>query len=210
VSTLKWANNIENIDEIKPGQVLKIPPTDGVLYTVKSGDTLLAIVNKFSGDLQETLKVNKLDDPSKIFEGQKILIAGGRVSAPSTSPSPAPSYTSPQPAPSYRYVPRGEYPNSFPYGWCTWYVASRRYIPWSGNARSWYYNAQAMGYAVGPEPRPGAIAVLNESWWGHVAIVEANFGSSFLISEMNGTAGWGRISRRVITVNDWRIIGFIY
>ncbi len=39
IDTLKWANNISNVNQIKPGQVLKIPPTDGVLYTVRRGDT---------------------------------------------------------------------------------------------------------------------------------------------------------------------------
>ena len=52
--------------------------------------------------------------------------------------------------------------------------------------------------------------MMRESWWGHVAIVEAVYGSSFLISEMNGVAGWGRVGRRVIPNNYSAIIGFIY
>ncbi len=213
VETIKWANNLSNINQIKPGQVLKIPPTDGVLYTVKRGDTLLAIVQKYKGDLQKTLEVNGLKDPSKIYEGQKILIAGGKISISRSRTSIASRSrrsTSSSSTRKAKYVPRGRYPNRFPFGWCTWYVASRRYIPWSGHARTWYWKAKAYGYAVGSVPRPGAIVVMRESWWGHVAIVEAVYGSSFLISEMNGVAGWGRVGRRVIPNNYSAIIGFIY
>ena len=213
IDTLKWANNISNVDQIKPGQVLKIPPTDGVLYTVRRGDTLLAIVQKYKGDLQKTLAVNGLEDASKIYEGQKILIAGGKITVSrsyTASNSRSTTSTSRSSNTTARYVPRGSYPNRFPYGWCTWYVASRRYIPWSGHARTWYWQAKSYGYAVGSTPRPGAIVVMRESWWGHVAIVEAVYGSSFLISEMNGVAGWGRVGRRVIPNNYSAIIGFIY
>lgn len=209
VESLKWANNISNVDQIKPGQVLKIPPTDGVLYTVKRGDTLLAVVQKYGGDLQKTLEVNGLKDASKIYEGQKILVAGGKITV-SRSSTASSSSRSRNTTTTAKYVPRGSYPNRFPFGWCTWYVASRRYIPWSGHARTWYWRAKSYGYAVGSTPRPGAIVVMRESWWGHVAIVEAVYGSSFLISEMNGVAGWGRVGRRVIPNNYSAIIGFIY
>jgi len=88
----------------------------------------------------------------------------------------------------------------FPYGYCTWYVASKRYVPWSGNANQWLWNARAMGYATGRTPQVGAIMVTNESWWGHVAYVEAVHGNSVTISEMN-YAGWGRVNYR--TLSAW-------
>lgn len=209
VETLKWANNIEDVNTILPGQVLKIPPCDGVLVTVKEGHTLLGLVNEYGGDFNETLKVNGITDASKIYPGQKIIIAGGKISETYSTPSYIAIKPSPPPS-SPQALIGGGFPNNFPYGWCTWYVASRRYVPWSGNAGDWYFNAQAMGYAVGSVPQPGAIVVLRESWWGHVAIVEAVYGNSFLISEMNGIAGWGRVSTRILSVNDGRIVGFIY
>jgi len=149
IDTLKWANNISNVNQIKPGQKIKIPPCDGVLYTVKRGDTLASIVKRYQGDLQRTLQVNGLKDPSKIYVGQKILIAGGKITTRYVA-SPRPSTSrSKRTSTRGRYVPRGKFPNRFPFGWCTWYVASRRYIPWSGHARTWYYKAKAYGYAVG-------------------------------------------------------------
>src|SRR5262249_4670222 len=43
-------------------------------------------------------------------------------------------------------VPRppgsGPYPNHFTFGYCTFYVATRRYVPWFGNAIDWWANAR--------------------------------------------------------------------
>src|SRR5437763_15116551 len=44
----------------------------------------------------------------------------------------------------------------FPYGYCTWWVAHKRYIPWSSNAWQWWYAAQQFGFAEGQVPMVGA------------------------------------------------------
>ena len=99
----------------------------------------------------------------------------------------------------------------FPWGWCTWYVSSKRYVPWMGNAREWFSNARAMGYAVGPDPRAGAIMVTRESWWGHVAFVESvdPDGRGFTVTEMN-YRGFGVVSSRHFTSTPSVAVGFIY
>ena len=68
----------------------------------------------------------------------------------------------------------GSTANTYSYGYCTYFVASRRSVPsmW-GNASAWYYNAQASGYAVGSTPQVGAIAWTAAGYYGHVAYVEA-------------------------------------
>src|SRR5262249_22244529 len=38
------------------------------------------------------------------------------------------------------------YPNHFSFGYCTYYVATRRYVPWFGNAIDWWPNARSYGY----------------------------------------------------------------
>lgn len=100
--------------------------------------------------------------------------------------------------------------NSFPWGYCTWYAAARRPdVSWRGNASEWLYNAQAQGRATGRIPAVGAILVTNESWWGHVAIVEAVNGDQVTISEMN-YQGFGVISSRTISNSNPVIKGYIY
>lgn len=114
--------------------------------------------------------------------------------------------------------------DNFAYGQCTWYVASRRCIPWGGNANQWYYNAAAMGFKEGHTPAPGAVVVFwpggdGASSIGHVAYVEAvgpagNVPAGyFLQSEMNfygNGGGWARVSYRTLPDNSPGIQGFIY
>jgi peptidoglycan hydrolase CwlO-like protein len=108
--------------------------------------------------------------------------------------------------------------NHFAYGQCTWYVASRRCIPWFGNAWEWWHNAAALGYPEGREPAVGAIAVWGRhghgaSSVGHVALVEAVGPTDgvpaghFKVSEMNHD-GWNRVDYRV--VDNGAVLGFIY
>jgi len=54
----------------------------------------------------------------------------------------------------------------FQWGQCTWYVATRRCIPWVGNADQWFGAAAAYGYAEGHQPEVGAVVVF---WPGAMA-----------------------------------------
>lgn len=99
--------------------------------------------------------------------------------------------------------------NRFPKGYCTYWVASKREIPWRGNAGDWLLNAQRTGYETGQEPKEGAIVVTAESRIGHVAYVEKVEDGEITISEMN-YMGWNRVSTRTIPVSYKRIKGYIY
>ena len=104
----------------------------------------------------------------------------------------------------------GPWPNHFSYGYCTWYVATRRFVPWFGNAIEWWPNARAYGFPEGQSPQVGAIMVTRESWFGHVAYVEAvNGDGSWTVSEMN-FAGWAVVDRRTIRPGQVPLVGFIY
>lgn len=101
--------------------------------------------------------------------------------------------------------------NSYAYGFCTWYAASRRPdIPGNwGNAGTWLYSAQNAGRETNSEPRIGAIIVTYESWYGHVGYVENIEGDKVTISEMN-FSGWGIVNYRSIDRNNPIIQGYIY
>ena len=118
------------------------------------------------------------------------------------------------------HVGSGSCGNHFAYGFCTYYVATRRCVPWLGNASSWYIAAAQMGYKEGKEPVAGAIVVFwpgvdGVSPEGHVAYVEAVGpaegipAGAFKLSEMN-FAGWNRVDYRVISDTSGDIEGFIY
>lgn len=99
---------------------------------------------------------------------------------------------------------------SFPFGYCTYYAAQRRFVPWSGNAITWLSGARSFNYATGAIPQPGAIIVTNEGGrTGHVGYVESINGDQITISEMN-YRGFGIISSRTISAAYGRILGYIY
>ncbi|MBJ7612584.1 MAG: hypothetical protein DLM67_07710 [Candidatus Nephthysia bennettiae] len=122
-------------------------------------------------------------------------------------PPPPPAQGGPPP-PGAIIDPPGS--NHFAYGYCTWYVANRRNVPWFGDAKLWWPNAPPYGYAEGQTPVVGAIMVTRESGWGHVAYVESVSGDgSWTVSEMN-FVGWNVVSRRTLRPGQAPVVGFIY
>ena len=103
--------------------------------------------------------------------------------------------------------------DDYPWGQCTWYVASLRNVYWSGNAWEWAYTARAAGRPEGMTPRVGSMVVFGPgngySQFGHVAYVVAVQGSgSFTIDEAN-MLGLGVVDQRHIG-SLYDVEAFIY
>ncbi|HEX4633643.1 MAG TPA: LysM peptidoglycan-binding domain-containing protein [Gemmatimonadales bacterium] len=209
VDTVRWANNMSDVDTLSLGQQLLIPPVNGVLLTTKDGDTISALAAKYGVPAGTIIDFNLIHDPNNLKPGTQLMIADGTgAPAPQKAPPPpAPSSGGSSPFGVTRFA--GGSGGHFPWGYCTWYVSTRRYIPWMGDAHSWYANAQAYGFAVGHTPAVGAIMVTWESWWGHVAYVESVSGSCWTVSEMN-YAGFGIVDYRHICPGQVPLIGFVY
>jgi surface antigen len=157
-------------------------------------------------------------------DGVKVVVVGADAPLPSPTPAvtpvPTPAPTpaaTPVPAPVAAPVTRAAVPpvqlatvhygNSYSYGYCTYYVATRRNVPpfW-GNANAWYSHAVAAGWAVGSVPRVGAIAWTGAGTAGHVAYVERVSGASVYVSEMNFNGNWGRVTYRWASASSFRYI----
>ena len=118
--------------------------------------------------------------------------------------------TFPAPAPSY--------PDSYPWGQCTWFVAGQTNVPWQprGNADQWVQEDYSMGtpYAVGSTPRVGSMVVFDpggvyDYYYGHVAWVVAVLGpSTFVVEEDNFLGGGLADAREIYTLQG--VEGFIY
>jgi LysM repeat protein len=76
--TILWSNDIADPDLLLVGQELLIPPTDGVLYTVRPGDSLGEVVTRYGVDLQAVVSTNQLGDADQIAAGVDIFLPGGR------------------------------------------------------------------------------------------------------------------------------------
>lgn len=115
-------------------------------------------------------------------------------------------------APLFSWVPSGGFPNGFPFGQCTWWVAFNRRVSWNGNAGDWLANASAQGIPIAATPSVGAIVAYRPggpySELGHVAVVIAVNSGSYQISEMNAL-GWGQVNTREVVWPDPHAAGFI-
>ncbi len=220
VNTILWANDIENINSIKPGDKLFILPVAGLTHVVKSGETLDKIAKKYEADKEKIIAFNDLPANGQIEKGQEIIIPDGKKEIPQNTTITnrfavnRRSYATPSGGVTKisgwrKLEGKAGKGHRFPYGYCTWYVAQKRYVPWGGNAGTWLYHAKALGYKVGKTPRKGSIMVTSESWWGHVAIVEKVGKGTITVSEMN-RVGWGKVSRRTLSSKSRVIKGFIY
>lgn len=226
VNTILWANDLENVNQIKPDDQLFILPVAGISYTVKEEDTLDSIAETFGAEKDKIIAFNELPANGQVKVGEVIIIPDGKKREP-TRPAlgavPAPSTLEPRQYESssggvatdissgFRKLEgKPGTGNRFPYGYCTWYVAQKRYVPWRGNAGTWLYNARALGYKTGSTPRVGAIVVTTENrLYGHVAYVEKVSGGNITVSEMN-YIGWGKTDRRVLSASSRVIKGYIY
>jgi murein DD-endopeptidase MepM/ murein hydrolase activator NlpD len=78
--TIWWANNLKRKDDLKVGQTLIIPPTSGLVVTVKEGDTLDAIAKTNRVSKHEIFEFNGLED-EVLVAGQVLVLPGARGEA---------------------------------------------------------------------------------------------------------------------------------
>ena len=86
--TLWWANHLKSKDDLSIGQVLRIPPVSGVVYTVKDTDDLDGLAGRYDVSAKHVMKLNGLEDPTLVV-GQ-VLVLPGAKGAPIPTPKPTP------------------------------------------------------------------------------------------------------------------------
>lgn len=214
---LRWSNPALGTSiRVRTGQVLLVPPIAGVVVQVRRGDTVSGLAAVWHVDPSSIVDFNYLRDPiADLTDGRLLVLPGGHGSV--ITPQPWAANLPAAAAGGGTFAIKvggspGPYPvTRFPYGQCTWYVATKVPIPWVGNAWQWYSAAQAAGWPVGATPRVGAVMVDWESrYYGHVAYVEAvNADGSWVVSEMN-YIGWGVIDQRTIHPGQVPLLGFFY
>ena len=84
--TIWWANKLKSKDDLKIGQVLVIPPVNGVVVTVKAGDTLDSVAAAEKVSAADIVETNALTDEVLVI-GQVLIIPGAR-GAPIPTPKP--------------------------------------------------------------------------------------------------------------------------
>ena len=92
--TLWWANKLTSKDDLHQGQVLTIPPVNGLVVTVAAGDTLEGLGATYNVDPQAIMDLNNLSDPLLVI-GQVLILPGAKGDPiPTPKPAPVRKYTS--------------------------------------------------------------------------------------------------------------------
>ncbi len=215
--TLAGANKLTTATQLKPGWQLLVLPTDGALHRAGPNDTLPDLAKKYGVDLDTIISYNALGGAEDIEPDQLYIIPGGRYPEPPKPAAPKTKTPAKPPAngktngggvktPRQYDVGSG---HLFPWGYCTWYVATKVHVPWGGNAKQWLSNARAYGAVITHEPTVGAIVVTTDNRrYGHVALVESVDDDGFTVSEMNYKK-FGTVNTRWISRSSGIIRGFI-
>ena len=210
---IRWSNGLKSTD-VHPGQVLLIPSTPGIVYRVKSGDTIESLASKYGSTAENIISFNDLEN-SSLTVGATIILPSGEL--PVTE---RPEYVAPRSSSTYVATRRTYWTSSnpMPYGWCTYYAWGQRskmgggyVLPGGlGNASTWD-NVLASSYVITRTPAPGAVFQTDVGYYGHVGIVDSvNADGTITISDMNGIAGWGRVGTKVIGQDEWGRYKYIH
>ncbi|HEY8825558.1 MAG TPA: M23 family metallopeptidase [Candidatus Limnocylindria bacterium] len=82
VEAIAYANDINDVQSLRMGQKLLIPPAEGALYTVKDGDTVESIASHFKVDPSVVLTYNRCTfEPEQCAPGQKVFVRGAALPA---------------------------------------------------------------------------------------------------------------------------------
>ncbi|HEU5424555.1 MAG TPA: peptidoglycan DD-metalloendopeptidase family protein [Nitrolancea sp.] len=130
-NTILWANSLPDGDLIFPGQHLAILPADGVMVTVKAGDTVESLAATYSVEPKAIRDYpgNGLGAAGTLRVDQLVMIPGGKPPKP-PEPPPAPAPAAPA-APSVAQSQPAAAPAQHP--------ASGRFIwPTSGTITQYY------------------------------------------------------------------------
>jgi murein DD-endopeptidase MepM/ murein hydrolase activator NlpD len=82
LTTLYWANNLSAYSYIRVGQGLKIPPVDGVIYTVRKGDTVARLATTYRSESEKIISYNRLGANEKLSPGMVLVIPNGKPPPP--------------------------------------------------------------------------------------------------------------------------------
>ena len=95
---ISW-NNVDilsDVDSLTPGMTLQIPSVEGIIHSVRFGETVSEIAARYDAKARDIVefRANGLaGDPNRLRDGTLILVPGGRIVplAPAARPAPAPT-----------------------------------------------------------------------------------------------------------------------
>ncbi len=199
IDSIRWANDLASINAIKPGQVLKIPPTNGIIHKVKKGDTVYSVAKYYNSDAQSIVdypfNTFTNDETFALAVGQTLIVPDGIMPKVNLW------------APTQIYVAQrtpnaGTVVASGSFVWPTSGVISQRF--------SWYHSGVDIANKIGtPILAADAGKVIVAGWPDNVG-----YGNRVMIDHGNGFITlYGHMSRIDVTagqtVNRGNVVGLM-
>ncbi|MGM0413713.1 MAG: peptidoglycan DD-metalloendopeptidase family protein [Bacillota bacterium] len=78
IDTLIGANDINDMNQIMPGDELKILPVKGIMYRIGPGDSLQELISKYNLDTDRVLQANNIINSDNISTGKNIILPGAK------------------------------------------------------------------------------------------------------------------------------------
>jgi murein DD-endopeptidase MepM/ murein hydrolase activator NlpD len=168
--TVLWANSAveKSPDLLRVGQILVIPPVDGIYYTVQSGDTVEKLAKTYKTTVEEItgFEFNGLEEPYVLTPGQQIMIPGGRKEIP------RPNY---YPMTRVGSAPAGAPKGSGRFAWPTQGYLSQRY--WSGHLGIDIASRTGVPVLAADD---GYVVMAGRDTWGYGNQVVIDHGNGYL------------------------------
>ncbi len=83
LETVRYANDLSDVDSLKVGQKLKILPVSGVRHEIKSGETVESIAEEYKVSPQTVIDFNYLNEPFALNIGDTLTVPEATVPRPS-------------------------------------------------------------------------------------------------------------------------------
>jgi murein DD-endopeptidase MepM/ murein hydrolase activator NlpD len=86
VSTLEATNSLQNSDELSIGQLLVIPPEDGILATARADDSISSLASRYGVGAEQVASFNGLKADDLLTAGVALFVPSGQEPATTVAP----------------------------------------------------------------------------------------------------------------------------
>jgi LysM repeat protein len=78
IDTIIGANDITNMNQIKPGDIIQLLPVKGIVYKVNPGESLWTISRQFRIGIEEIVRANAIGNPDLVKPGRLLILPGAK------------------------------------------------------------------------------------------------------------------------------------
>ena len=185
VETIRYANDLSDVDSLTVGDKLTILPVSGVRHQVKSGETVESIAEKYKVSPQAIIDFNYLNEPFALNISDSLTVPEATIprSVPAVPSLPAGRQASPDP------YAGGVTPGTGQFGWPTDSRQITQYF-------SYWHPAIDIGqYSSIYASDAGTVVYAGWSPVGYGYLVEVNHGNGY-------KTGYAHLSRIDVSVGQ--------